>query len=184
MSNFAFDLARCFHPLHKSGWEYGAGNGKMFVFSHFLKVSSPPEMFLLNHDTLNILQSPPKVLFSLISLVLVTLLWPQWFSVALLKIKRWQQTNKQTLPWDSLLRDLQEQAVWKTSGANQRSQANKWPLIFKDTHTQRVNPMYLGFLPVQMQDSWFIFGYIINEMSRFQIVYGWIFKTRSSFCQF
>ena len=42
--------------------------------------------------------------------------------------------------------------------------ANKWPLIFKDTHTQKVNPVYLGFLPVQMQDSWFIFEYIIKEM--------------------
>ena len=42
--------------------------------------------------------------------------------------------------------------------------ANKWPLIFKDTHTQRVNPVYLGFLPVQMQDRWFIFEYIIKEM--------------------
>ena len=48
--------------------------------------------------------------------------------------------------------------------------ANKWPLIFKDTHTHthththKVNLVYLGFLSVQMQDSSFIFEYIIKEM--------------------
>lgn len=45
--------------------------------------------------------------------------------------------------------------------------------------------MYLGFLPVQMQDSWFIFEYIINEMVTISDkVKGGFLKRVQVFCQF
>ena len=74
-------------------------------------------------------------------------------------------TNKQTNPTLRFsARETCRASGLENQWGQRKTMANKWPLIFKDTHTQRVNPMYLGFLPVQMQDSWFIFEYIINEM--------------------
>lgn len=133
-----------------------------------------------------VLQSPLKF-FYLISLVLKSLYFEsQWFSVAFTENKV-LTTNKQTNP--TLRFSARETCRAKRFGENQWGQrktvANKWPPNLQEnfTHTQGES-MYLGFLPVQMQDSWFIFGYHKWNGPRFQIRWRWIFKRVQVFVNF